>query len=46
LLGIRLNEAGDLAFGAMKVNIKKKGLQRPLARFESRVGVYGDGHKE
>lgn len=46
LLGIRLNEAGDLAFGAMKVSIKKKGLQRPLARFESRVGVYGDGYKE
>ncbi len=46
LLGIRLNEAGDLAFGAIKVNITKKGLQRPLARFESRVGVYGDGHKE
>lgn len=46
LLGVRLNEAGDLAFGAMKVNIKKTGRQRPLARFESRVGVYGDGHKE
>jgi anaerobic selenocysteine-containing dehydrogenase len=43
LLALKFNEAGDLAFGATKVRIEKTGRQRPLARLESRVGVYGDG---
>lgn len=41
LLGQKLNEAGDLAFGGMKVRVEKTGRQRPLARFESALGVYG-----
>ncbi len=41
LLGLRLNAAGDLAFSAFKVKIEKTGRKRPLARMESRLGVYG-----
>ena len=43
MLALKFNEVGDLAFGATKVRIEKTGRQRPLARLESRVGVYGDG---
>ncbi|MCA1899603.1 MAG: molybdopterin-dependent oxidoreductase [Chloroflexi bacterium] len=43
LLGQRFNEAGDLAFAGMKVNIKKTGRKRPLSRLESVMGVYGKG---
>jgi anaerobic selenocysteine-containing dehydrogenase len=43
LFSLKYNQAGDLAFAAMKVRIHKTGRQRPLARLESRVGVYGDG---
>jgi len=34
-----------LAFAAMKVRVEKTGRQRPLARYESVMGVYGDGEK-
>ncbi len=43
LFAMKFNESGDLAFAATKVRIEKTGRQRPLARLESRVGVYGDG---
>jgi anaerobic selenocysteine-containing dehydrogenase len=35
------NEAGDLAFGGMKVTIEKTGRKRALSRMESILGVYG-----
>ncbi len=41
LLGQHFNEAGDLAFAGMKVNIKKTGTKKPLSRLESVMGVYG-----
>jgi anaerobic selenocysteine-containing dehydrogenase len=43
LIGLKINGAGDLAFGATKVKIEKTGKQFPLARLESRIGVYGEG---
>lgn len=43
LLGLHFNEAGDLAFAGMKVNIEKTGRKHLLARLESRIGVYGEG---
>ncbi len=43
ILGLHFNEAGDLAFAGMKVNIEKTGRQQPLSRLESRIGVYGEG---
>ncbi len=43
LLGGHFNEAGDLAFAGMKVNIKKTGRKQPLSRLESVMGVYGKG---
>jgi anaerobic selenocysteine-containing dehydrogenase len=43
LLGLHFNEAGDLAFAGMKVNIEKTGRKQVLARLESRIGVYGEG---
>jgi len=42
ILGVRFNEAGDLAFAGMKVEIKKTGKTKPLSRLESRIGVYGE----
>jgi anaerobic selenocysteine-containing dehydrogenase len=42
LLGTRVNSAGDLAPVSMKVQVTKTGKQRPLARLESQLGVYGD----
>lgn len=41
LLSQKANEAGDLAFGAMKVSVSKTGRKRALARLESKLGVYG-----
>ena len=41
LLSQKLNEAGDLAFGGMKVRIEKTGRKRALSRLESVLGVYG-----
>ena len=46
ILGVRFNEAGDLAFAAMKVRIEKTGKQQLLSRLESRIGVYGEGMGE
>ncbi len=49
LLGQHFNEAGDLAFAGMKVNIEKvlddngKIKKRPISRLESIMGVYGVG---
>jgi anaerobic selenocysteine-containing dehydrogenase len=46
VLGAHFNEAGDLAFAGMKVNIKKTGRQQFLSRLESRIGVYNEGFPE
>ena len=46
ILGVHLNEAGDLAFAGMKVRIEKVGRMQPLSRLESRIGVYGEGMGE
>lgn len=43
VLGVHLNEAGDLAFAGMKVEIRKTGRKQVLSRLESRIGVYGEG---
>jgi anaerobic selenocysteine-containing dehydrogenase len=43
LLGTLVNQAGDPAFAGMKVDLKKTGRKRPLARLESLMGVYGVG---
>jgi anaerobic selenocysteine-containing dehydrogenase len=43
VLGIHLNEAGDLAFAGMKVEVRKTGRKQVLSRLESRIGVYGEG---
>lgn len=43
LLGARFNEAGDLAFGGVKVRVEKTGRKQPLSRMESIMGVYGVG---
>ena len=43
LVSPKFNEAGDLAFAAMKVKIEKTGKKRELARLESKMGVYGEG---
>lgn len=37
------NQAGDLALADTVVTITKTGRRRPLARQESKAGVYGDG---
>ena len=42
LLGLKLNGADDLAFGATKVRIEKTGRKQTLTRLESRMGVYGE----
>jgi anaerobic selenocysteine-containing dehydrogenase len=46
LLGLKFNEAGDLAFASMKVKIEKTGMKRLLSRLESKIGVYGEGLEE
>jgi len=43
LFSLKINGAGDLAFGATKVKIEKTGKRFPLSRLESRIGVYGEG---
>ncbi len=45
LFSLKFNKVGDLAFASMKVRVDKTGRQRPLARYESVMGVYGDGEK-
>jgi hypothetical protein len=42
LLGLKLNGADDLAFGATKVRLEKTGRKQILTRLESRMGVYGE----
>jgi anaerobic selenocysteine-containing dehydrogenase len=42
LLGTTVNAAGDLATSALKVKVEKTGRQRPIARMESILGVYGN----
>ncbi|HSQ39931.1 MAG TPA: molybdopterin dinucleotide binding domain-containing protein, partial [Anaerolineales bacterium] len=46
VLGVRFNEAGDLAFAGMKVELRKTGKKQILSRLESRIGVYGEGMGE
>ncbi len=46
VLGVHFNEAGDLAFAGMKVELRKTGKKQILSRLESRIGVYGEGLKE
>jgi hypothetical protein len=46
LLGLKFNQAGDLAFGSTKVKIEKTGVKRELSRLESKIGVYGEGLEE
>lgn len=41
LLNPTFNNAGDLAFGSMKVKIEKTGKKKQLARLEGILGVYG-----
>lgn len=43
LLNPSFNSAGDLAFGSVKVQIKKTGKKKQLARYEGILGVYGYG---
>jgi anaerobic selenocysteine-containing dehydrogenase len=42
LLSDAVNEAGDLAFGSMKVRVQKTGKKRQISRVESVMGVYGN----
>lgn len=46
LLSLKINGAGDLAFGATRVKIEKTGRKRPISRMESRIGIYGEGMEE
>ncbi len=46
LIGSNVNAAGGLASSGIKVKIVKTGRQRPLARMESRMGVYGSLKQE
>lgn len=41
LLAVKFNEAGDLAYGSMKVKVEKTGKTAPLSRLEGVLGVYG-----
>jgi hypothetical protein len=42
LLGTRTNGADGLATLSLRVKIEKTGRQKPLARMESVLGVYGN----
>jgi anaerobic selenocysteine-containing dehydrogenase len=46
LLSPLTNEAGDLAFGSVKVRVEKTGKKKALSRLESALGVYGFGAKQ
>jgi anaerobic selenocysteine-containing dehydrogenase len=46
LLSLLYNGADDFAFGGTKVKIEKTGRKQPLSRWESPLGVYGEGIKE
>jgi len=41
VFGVHFNEAGDLAFAGMKVDIVNTHEKRPLSRLEGKIGVYG-----
>jgi anaerobic selenocysteine-containing dehydrogenase len=43
LLPVSTNSAGDLALGDVLVTIEPTGQRRPISRFESILGVYGEG---
>ena len=43
ILGVHFNEAGDLAFAGMKVEVRNTKRKQELSRLESRMGVYGEG---
>lgn len=43
LFGLHFNQAGDLAFAGMNVEVRKTGRKQPLSRMESLMGVYGEG---
>ncbi|MBE0674226.1 MAG: molybdopterin-dependent oxidoreductase, partial [Bacteroidales bacterium] len=45
LLGMVMNDAGDLVFATTKVKLEKTGKHKQLARLESRIGVYGFGEE-
>jgi anaerobic selenocysteine-containing dehydrogenase len=42
LLEMKLNDAGDLAYGDTWVTLKPTGKTKQLARAENRLGIYGD----
>jgi anaerobic selenocysteine-containing dehydrogenase len=42
LMPTAVNTAGDQAFGSLLATISPTGRRRPLARVESRLGVYGE----
>jgi formylmethanofuran dehydrogenase subunit D len=46
LVSPKFNEAGDLAFAGMRVDVQKTGKKRVLSRLESKIGVYGEGLEE
>jgi anaerobic selenocysteine-containing dehydrogenase len=46
LIGPQFNEAGDLAFAGVKVQVQKTGENRPLSRLEGALGVYGFDAKQ
>jgi anaerobic selenocysteine-containing dehydrogenase len=43
LISLVMNGADELAFGATRVRIEKTGRMQQLSRFESLMGVYGEG---
>ena len=45
LLGLKLNGAGDLAYGSTRVKIEKMGRKQPLSRMESRTAYMVRGWK-
>lgn len=46
LFGPAINNAGDLAFGSVKVKIEKTGKKKQLARLEGILGVYEFGSEK
>lgn len=46
LLGEKQNEAGDLSYAGLKVEIRRTGKTRELSRLESKLGVYHIGFGE
>jgi hypothetical protein len=46
LLGSQKNNTGGLAITGLKIKVEKTGRKYPLARLESRMGVYGNLKQE